>query len=49
MEFAVEFYETDAGKRPVQEFPLKLKAHRPRRLRRGGRGVGEAALPPVSP
>jgi hypothetical protein len=26
MEFTVEFYETDAGKRPVQEFLLKLKA-----------------------
>src|SRR6266478_4030193 len=26
MQFTVEFYETDAGKRPVQEFLLKLKA-----------------------
>ena len=25
MEFTVEFYETDTGKRPVQEFLLKLK------------------------
>ena len=29
MEFTVEFYETDAGKRPVQEFLLKLKATDP--------------------
>src|SRR6266436_4847453 len=29
MEFTVEFYETDAGKRPVQEFLLKLKAIAP--------------------
>jgi phage-related protein len=26
MEFTVEFYETDAGRRPVEEFLLKLKA-----------------------
>ena len=29
MEFTVEFYETDGGKRPVQEFLLKLKATDP--------------------
>ena len=29
MEFTVEFYETDTGKRPVQEFLLKLKATDP--------------------
>src|SRR5882762_7705962 len=29
MEFTVEFYETDSGKRPVQEFLLKLKATHP--------------------
>jgi len=29
MEFTVEFYETHAGRRPVQEFLLKLKASDP--------------------
>jgi phage-related protein len=29
MEFTVEFYETNIGKRPVQEFLLKLKASDP--------------------
>src|SRR5438552_2983488 len=29
MQFTVEFYETDAGKCPVQEFLLKLKATDP--------------------
>jgi phage-related protein len=29
MEFTVEFYETDAGRRPVEEFLLKLKASDP--------------------
>lgn len=29
MEFTVEFYETDAGKRAVQEFLLKLRATDP--------------------
>ena len=29
MEFTVEFYETKDGRRPVQEFPLKLKATDP--------------------
>lgn len=29
MEFTVEFYETNAGRRPVEEFLLKLKASDP--------------------
>jgi hypothetical protein len=29
MEFTVEFYETDAGRRPVQEFLNALKASDP--------------------
>jgi phage-related protein len=29
MEFTVEFYETTAGRRPVEEFLLKLKASDP--------------------
>jgi hypothetical protein len=29
MEFSVEFYETNAGRRPVEEFLLKLKASDP--------------------
>src|SRR2546422_11319958 len=29
MQFTVEFYETNTGKRPVQEFLLKLKATDP--------------------
>jgi phage-related protein len=29
MEFTVEFYETSAGRRPVEEFLLKLKASDP--------------------
>ena len=29
MEFTVEFYETTAGRRPVEEFLLKLKARDP--------------------
>jgi hypothetical protein len=29
MEFTVEFYQTTAGRRPVEEFLLKLKASDP--------------------
>ena len=32
MEFTVEFYETTAGRRPVEEFLLKLKTSDPNDL-----------------
>jgi hypothetical protein len=49
MEFTVEFYETDAGKRPVQEFLLKLKAIDPDDFAAVVAGLEKAAVPPVPP
>jgi hypothetical protein len=43
MDFTVEFYETETGKCPVQEFLDELKASDPDDFAVGGRWSGEAA------
>lgn len=45
MEFAVEFYETAAGRRPVEEFLLKLKASDLDDFRSSDGRLGETASP----
>ena len=49
MEFTVEFYETNAGGSPVQEFLEALKASDPDDFAVVLAGLAKAAEPPVSP
>jgi hypothetical protein len=49
MQFTVEFYETEAGKRPVQEFLLKLKATDPDDFAAVAAGLEKLRYRPVPP